>query len=341
MNMHPGTNQNGIALVTVLWVLVLLTVLVGEFAYTMRCEVNTANNLKLETQAYYIALAGFNRAVEELIKKENNMASLFLSTDPDIPPGWNISGLIAEDFENGRFYITINNTSGKTNINHADFQDLMLLFGTFDIPAEQKAVIVDSILDWRDKDHLHRLKGAEDDYYQSLENPYFCRDGDFVTVEELLLVKGVNRELFDSGLKEMVTVYPSQDPEKDKPGHKKKNSKKKDLKININYAEKPMLMALPGITEPIADEIIRYRQEKGFTRTADMIGVMGEEVYLGLAKYITLKSTPVYEIRSFGFMNGSYVNRGVKGVVRITGRKDYHMIQWTDRIPLELEDPDV
>ena len=62
-------------------------------------------------------------------------------------------------------------------------------------------------MDWRDKDNLHRLNGAEDDYYLSLPQPYKCKNGDFTSIEELLLVRGVTPEIFYGGLKDMVAVY--------------------------------------------------------------------------------------------------------------------------------------
>ena len=60
-------------------------------------------------------------------------------------------------------------------------------------------IIVDSILDWKDADDLHRLNGAESDYYLSLPNPYRAKDANFDTLEELLLVRGVTPEILYGG----------------------------------------------------------------------------------------------------------------------------------------------
>ena len=69
------------------------------------------------------------------------------------------------------------------------------LINSLDLPGEDKDLlvntIVDSILDWKDPDDFHRLQGAESDYYQSLPHPYKAKNGNFDTVEELILVKGV------------------------------------------------------------------------------------------------------------------------------------------------------
>lgn len=55
--------------------------------------------------------------------------------------------------------------------------------------------VADAILDWIDADDQPREMGAESDYYSSLERPYAPRNGLPECVEELLLVKGVTREL--------------------------------------------------------------------------------------------------------------------------------------------------
>ena len=54
----------------------------------------------------------------------------------------------------------------------------------------------DSILDWIDADDQPRQFGAESDYYQRLARPYSPRNALPDTLEELLFVKGVGRDIF-------------------------------------------------------------------------------------------------------------------------------------------------
>ncbi len=55
--------------------------------------------------------------------------------------------------------------------------------------------IADSILDWLDADNIPREFGAEADDYRDRPNPYQPRNGLPMTLEELLLVRGVSRSL--------------------------------------------------------------------------------------------------------------------------------------------------
>jgi type II secretory pathway component PulK len=61
----------GIALIMVLWVIAVLSVIVLEFSFAMRTEVNIAKNFKEETQLYTIAEGGAQRAIAELILKHD------------------------------------------------------------------------------------------------------------------------------------------------------------------------------------------------------------------------------------------------------------------------------
>lgn len=56
--------------------------------------------------------------------------------------------------------------------------------------------ITDAILDWRDDNDLVRANGAEEDDYAREGFSYMPADGPFKVLTELLLVKGVTRELF-------------------------------------------------------------------------------------------------------------------------------------------------
>ncbi|MDR1480706.1 MAG: general secretion pathway protein GspK [Planctomycetaceae bacterium] len=55
--------------------------------------------------------------------------------------------------------------------------------------------IADSILDWCDEDSEPREYGAEDEYYMTLDPPYYTRNEIPESIDDLLLVKGVTPKL--------------------------------------------------------------------------------------------------------------------------------------------------
>lgn len=325
-------SERGIALFLVLWVTALLTVIAGEFSYFVRTEANITRNFKEETQTYYIAVSGLSLAIGDLVVNE------FVPRQVKAPDGkeeqqedirWRINTDIpAIPFGDGQFKVERENESGKVNLNKAGESLLKMMLSNFEIEDANKNIIVDSIMDWRDKDSLHRLNGAEDEYYLSLPQPYKCKNGDFTSIEELLLVRGVTPGIFYGGLKDMVAVYQDKETGRD-------NQRRTGFdfnRININAASPRMLRALPRMTEDVVQAIIKYREKKDFRLLTDLFLIVGSDIYAGISPYVTLSLSPYYTIKSVGMLKDSQTREGVQAVVKIDRRltKGYEVIQWID-----------
>jgi general secretion pathway protein K len=348
-------NDRGIALFMVLWVLMLLSVIVGEFCYAMRTEMNVTRNYKEQREAYYIALAGFNRAVAELVRQGVMGGSPVIGEEgigilrsvhgkpaekkdeADVErPEWRINAKIpAEDFEGGRFHVWIGNESGKADINQAGESMLKMLLDAFDLDEKEKSIIADSILDWRDANDLHRLNGAEDDYYRSLKRPYACKDADFDTVEELLLVRGVTEELFYGGLREMVTIM-GDGRSSGKPARKavQQANVVGDQKINLNAASPRMLRALPGMTDEAVEGIVAFRKEADLVTLNDLISAIGADAVAMIRPFVTFRPSPYYTVEVVGEVEGAPVRQGIEALVQLDkGQKmGYRILRWRDRL---------
>jgi len=351
-------NDKGIALFLVLWVLTLLSVIAGQFCHAMRTEINITRNFAEETNAYYIAKAGLNIALTELIRSQTRAGTQASAGSPFQTEGdkrlfpakktkgalasaekkgedadrenailqWRINTVLpAVLFADGSFAVHIGNESGKIDINRADERMLGMIFSAFAVDEKTKSILTDSILDWRDTDDLHRINGAEDKYYQSLDNPYSAKNGNFDSVDELLLVRGMTSEIFYGGLREMLTVYAD-------------SAQGEANRININAASAKMLRALPGMTEELAEAVELYRKEKDFKAINQLIPILGDEVYAAVSPYLSLQLSPVWTIRSEGSVSDSSVREGVSAVVKIDPRvkNRYTVMQWTDSLEYPL-----
>ena len=201
-----NSSQSGIAMMIVLWVLVLLIALATEFAFSMKMEVNTTRNYKEDTEGYYLAKAGLNLALAELIKGASfhsiheehgwitgNLAS---AEETNPAPGVDTEGVKAEEFsiinrtdielDNGTITYTIRDENGKISINSASKGILNKLLAYSGVSEKlDQDTISDSILDWIDPNKNHRLNGAEDDYYRTQSPPYYAKNGKIETLDEL------------------------------------------------------------------------------------------------------------------------------------------------------------
>jgi general secretion pathway protein K len=217
---RQGT-ERGIALLLAVWLLALLAVIVGEFVFSSRVKAAADRNARDALQAHALALAGYQAAlaaldggVTHLSRDDGGGLLLHRKEREDALPAHADDVPLGE----GTYSWSLEDEDGKIGINDAGRTVLTALLGKVGLEfGAARDTILDSILDWRDANREHRLNGAEEDYYRSLDPPYSCRDGPFDTVEELLLVRGLGQEHFLGhkegertfpGIRELVTVYP-------------------------------------------------------------------------------------------------------------------------------------
>ena len=334
------SKARGVALVMVLWVVAVLSVIVLEFCFAMRTEVNITNNYKEELQLYAMAEGGVQRAVAELIYKhdpgvQQMRKTMKLEEVPQEKMEWVTDGRsYLLPFDQGVCEVRVVSEAGKININLASESTLRKIIGNLGLEGEKKDIVVDSILDWRDTDEFYRVNGAENDYYQSLKEPYYCKNGNLDSVEELLLVRGVTPDLFygrkmiksegdvskdGAGLKDIFSIYATGE------------------QIDINSATPVTLRFGLGISEEVARQIVKAREEKGFEHQQDLLQRVPEiSAFMGgIANLLVFRSSvPYYTIESKAKKKEGASNRGIKVIVKVepADRRKHKIVQWVDAV---------
>ena len=209
----------------VLWLVVLLSAIGAEYSLSMRTDLMVTESVKEEAEAYYMAVAGFNAALGELMQPVatqyiDSSGHLAFSTTP-LTTGSTGEGVLAApmqrsmtletgsyryriDDEDGKFSVrtlSFGSAAGATGISQAEaFKEMLRGSGVSD--EVQLSTIVDSIVDWMDPGDEHQLNGAEDNYYerhyeeQGMDAPYKTPDARRLNVvDELLLVRGMTPEI--------------------------------------------------------------------------------------------------------------------------------------------------
>ena len=326
------------ALIMVLWVIAVLSVIVLEFSFAMRTEVNITQNYKQELQLYAMAEGGVQRAIAELVYKHDTRVQqkrkpLDAAKTPPANREWVADGRpYSLPFDQGVCEVRIMSEAGKININLVSESMLRKIMGNLGLEGEIKDIIVGSIMDWRDPDDFYRVNGAENAYYQSLKEPYHCKNGNLDSIEELLLVRGITPDLFygkkgkgeeekskvhQIGLKDIFSIYsPTQ-------------------QIDINSATPAALRGFLGIPFEMAQRIAKARESKEFENQQDLLQRVPElSPFLGeIGMPIAFQSTtPYYTIESRAKNKEGGSNRGIKGIIKIdpTEKAYYKIIQWVD-----------
>jgi general secretion pathway protein K len=258
-------SQRGVALVTALLVVSVVTVVAIAMATRQHIDVRRTGNLIHGEQAYDYALAAENwaRVVLRRDAEDSDYDSLAEDWATALPPIAVEGGLVdgaVEDLQ-GRFNLnnlanipdqeepegTGEDTGGGTGKGISYYRRLLDILGL-------EAALADTLVDWMDADINVRFpNGAEDEYYLLLDRPYRTANRPLVNVSELRLVKGYDKRAIELLLPH-VTALPA------------------ETSINVNTATPVVLQALnPELSASDVSTLIEDRGENGYENINDFL----------------------------------------------------------------------
>lgn len=259
MASRPRRNS-GFALIVTLLVVVLIVAVTLEIGTSARSRVHGAINLTDAVRLENAARSGVEIALAVLL--EDARATEWDSLRESWADPASLSAGAAGLFPDARMELAIRDRSGRLQVNllvddagnyrPAHRAMLRRLLGAKEFGLDPAAAdsLVDAIKDWIDPDDKVTGFGAESAHYLSLKAPRACRNGPLASLEELLMVRGVTRELFygtreQPGISRYLTVHG-------------------DGRVNINTADPQVLCAMSDeITLPLAERMAAYRDSAG------------------------------------------------------------------------------
>ena len=320
----PRNDNRGIALLIVLWVTTILTVMAFSFSVLTRAEGYGTLTFKEGLEKKFLAEAGIERGIMEIIFRSVNRNQTLTLEGKEL---WKLDGTAyAIDMGSGGCAVRVIDESGKVSLNGLTdssgiiLKNLLIRQGN---SSENADIIVDSILDWKDADDLHRLSGAENDYYRSLPGPYKARDADFETLEELLLVRGITPEILygtdeTKGIIHFLTVHG------------------KTAQVNLNAAPKEILAALPGGDAAMADRIIEFRASAE-TGVEDGVKELLGAAYPLMAPYVSFGpggAPGIFSVEATGYKDTPKKGYSILATVAFEGLREYRYVYY--KSPAEI-----
>ena len=278
IHLKPHSRSQGLALLSVLWLTAILAALVAVAARSVRLDARISLAAAEQVRGKWACRSGVEKALALLHDDLSNVDSL-----SDV---WSDNPEDCNDILLERCVLTIRITdeARKLNINTATKNQLMQL-------PDMTDEIADALIDWRDENTTPEPHGAEGNHYRTLQPPYEIRNGPFLTLREMLLVKEVTPALLygedtnlngrldphendgdttppvdnadnilDVGWYPHLTCY-SYDNNKDAQGNPR---------ININTADENKLTEALNLKKAYARWIVENRGE-GFKTIADLI----------------------------------------------------------------------
>ncbi len=232
MRLSGLTNKSRVraaAIMLALWALFLLSAMVISWALDInaRLTISSSANRLLEAEA--MACSGVEVAMHPSVKA----GSTFLrgGFSPNQSYSTQITG------EGGRLNLNALLTVALSDPNTPYLELLRRYLEVKGVDLNERDHMIDCLLDWADPDNLVRINGAED------EPGYKPANALLKTIDELKRVRGwedfTARPDWDSDL----TLAPGVGPQ-----------------LDINWASRDMLLALPGVTENMADRFLEIRR---------------------------------------------------------------------------------
>lgn len=172
-------NQQGSALIIVIWAIAIIGVVVTFMYLRSEAELAMVNNMEQNARLRREAEKILNQCLELFLENENefnDQSDEWFSSIATIQSEYN------QNNNSCQTVIRVEDEGSKPNINTIREKSLQGLIDKDDS--------LDPLLDWRDADNEPRMDGAEYDYYQKLNPAYKPRNGFFSSLEELKMVKG-------------------------------------------------------------------------------------------------------------------------------------------------------
>jgi len=261
--------QRGAALITAILITAIATIAAVAMASRQHLDIRRTTNVVESSQAYLLALAGEEFGRQMLIedRQGNEVDHLDEAWAEQLPPFEVEGGLVAGQIEDqqGRFNLNNlvidpppnpqgNQSSGQQavqQVSQLDMDRLQRLLRQLGLDEELRF----AILDWIDKDADVSIPGGAEDFeYLGREQPYRTPNAKMVSTSELLLIKGIDREIYDV-LEPYITVLPEY------------------TEINVNTASAEVLMAVvDGLNSADAEQLIDGRGTDGYASVGDFVG---------------------------------------------------------------------
>lgn len=182
--LYGKPNERGVALVVVLGFLILMSLITIGIVGAARTAATSASRELVRAQAQAAVESGVDYAVNALLSAQGFAPPILTK-----PEAVSVGGF--------RVVVSVRPEHAKVDLNFADANLLSLLFVSGGADQKRADAIAAAVEDWRDGDDLLYINGAERAQYVEAGLSYAPANQFFRSPDELRLVLGLDRRLYD------------------------------------------------------------------------------------------------------------------------------------------------
>ena len=314
------TNRKGAALISVLWLTAVLVAIAFSVSTTVRGEIDRATTLSEGIRCQFLARG----AMDRFFLDYQRLGRRIFQAGP----------IYRYSFPEGEAVIELVPEASKLNVNTIPGEDLARLLLALGVPPDQAESTAAAILDWRSSP----VAGQQSPYdaaYLERGPTFLPRHASIQDGEELLMVRGVTRELYygslqrnaagelvpRGGLKDCLSVYGS------------------NSGVDAQTANPAVMLAL-GVPEDGVARIMEMRRQtpaflpEQWSLLRESLGVAAGRLGLGGRTMFTMRSTA--RLRNGAGLSDT--RRSVAALIKFDPKPQvpYHLLRWEDNV---LADP--
>lgn len=277
--------RQGFILIFTLWVLGFLTVLIVGLTAGIRQKIVLLEKLDQRSRISHLLEASVKYSCAYVSNQLNASGQVYNATikmklhnNPEAFGQFSLAddtSTISYTLPNQTEVFGVVDEERKINLNTTNtFTLSRLIERVLSLKPDTASAMAADILDWRQLGESQIVGFYSQGYYENLEFPYVKKNANYESLDELLLVKGITKDIYDK-LINFVTIYG-------------------DGKVNINTAPDEVLYAL-GLDDDLLQTILEAREGK------DKIEATGDD-------HVFLKSFDVAnEINSIIKLNSAQI----------------------------------
>ncbi len=293
--------RKGAALMLALWALFLLSAIIISWALDIDSQLTVSGNSNRVLEAEAMACSGAEIAIHPAVKQDSPNLKRQVNSRQSYEA--HITG------EGGRLNLNWL-VAGEDPVRLEILRKYLEVKG---VDLNERDRMIDSLLDWVDPDNLVRLNGAEE------SSDYHPANALLTRIEQVKKIKGWEAFTSNPGWDDDLTLNSSGP-------------------IDLTWASREVLLALPGMTEPLVEAFLQIRRgSDGIDGTADdpqfksldeiraVLGLSPEQ-FAALNGIVGFKD-PVFRIVSVG--KSGDTTRIVQMIVRKVGNAP-QLITWKE-----------
>ena len=203
--MEIGNSQSGSALIVALWVLIILSLLIGAFAFDMHIEAGITSYYRKRLKAQYLSYAGVEYA-KVILSQESSKEEVLAEGEEEmnnfrkaLEVGGEVN--VSRKVGAGSIEILMKPESAKWDVNKIKDDVWKEILEYSGVSTEKADELIDCFHDYTDPGDEHQISGrggeSDDPFYE--QRGYECKNAPVDSVEELLRIKGFTPEILFGG----------------------------------------------------------------------------------------------------------------------------------------------